>query len=138
MTPKRWNTSAVSRIDSGIAVSVIRLVRKFHRNTNRTTNTQTVPSRIASTTLSIGASMKSAWRKMFALDLHVPGGSVALDLVQHPVDPRRQSPSVLAPGCFWTVRITAGPPADPPSSSDADAAVAARGPGRRSARRPRP
>ncbi len=44
------NTSAVVTIESGIAVSVIAVVRKLSRNRNSTITTRTAPSRKASAT----------------------------------------------------------------------------------------
>ena len=57
--PKAPNTNAVMIIDSGIAVSVMNVVRKLTRNKNRTITTRMLPSRSAPTTFSIAMSIKS-------------------------------------------------------------------------------
>src|SRR5439155_1580822 len=75
--PKAWNTSAVMRIDSGMAVRVMTLVRTFHRNTNSTTNTQTLPSRLARPALhhpAAGEHVRLLGRVGQLLQRHVLGG----------------------------------------------------------------
>ena len=52
---KALKTIAVTRTDKGMAVSVMKLVRRFQRKRNRMSSTHMVPSRIASTTLSTAA-----------------------------------------------------------------------------------
>ena len=47
-SPKAVNTRPVMTIDSGMAVSVMNVVRKFSRNRNRMTTTRMPPSRKAS------------------------------------------------------------------------------------------
>ena len=54
-------TSAVMRIESGIAVSVMNVVRTFIRNRKRITTTSSPPSRSASATFSIARSMNDRW-----------------------------------------------------------------------------
>ena len=49
--PSHLNTSPVITIDSGMAVSVMKVVRKLSRKRNSTITTSTPPSRRASTTL---------------------------------------------------------------------------------------
>ena len=56
---KPKNTSIVMPKDIGMAVSVMRVVRKFSRNRNRMIVTMIAPSRIASTRLPMAWSMKS-------------------------------------------------------------------------------
>ena len=60
--PISQKAMAVTAIDSGMAVSVMIVVRRFIRKTSSTINTRIAPSRTASTTLTIARSMKSAWR----------------------------------------------------------------------------
>ena len=55
---------AVARIDIGIAVSEIAVVRQFSRNANSTAATTTAPSISTERKLRIEASMKLACRKM--------------------------------------------------------------------------
>ena len=40
--PAKWNTTAVARIETGMAVSEIAVVRTFSRNANSTTATTTI------------------------------------------------------------------------------------------------
>ncbi len=58
--PSRWNARAVTASDSGIAISEMAVVRALNRKANSTMATRIAPSRSASTTLPIDASMKSA------------------------------------------------------------------------------
>ena len=60
VSPKYLNTSTVTRIDTGMAVSEMIVVRVFSRNANNTSATMMAPSRKASATLAIECSMKSA------------------------------------------------------------------------------
>jgi hypothetical protein len=60
--------------DSGMAVRVIALARRFARNSKTMTTTSTPPSRSARKTLATATSMKSAWRKM-RRSIVIPGGS---------------------------------------------------------------
>ena len=111
VSPSPAKTSAVVSTESGIAASVMRLVRKFQRNRKSTTKTQIAPSRIACTTLSTAVRMKSACRN--SRSSRTPPGSA--------IPPRtasscRSSALVSTPGCFWIATITAGPPRVVPSS----------------------
>ena len=58
--PNQYMTMALAKNDSGMAVSVMAVVRRFSRNRNSTIATMTVESRSAVLTLSIAASMKLA------------------------------------------------------------------------------
>ncbi len=57
--PKPAKIIAVITSDSGIAVSVINVVRKFIRKINKSTTTNTPPSARASITLSIARSINA-------------------------------------------------------------------------------
>ena len=57
--PNHLKTRPVTTIESGIAVSVMNVVRKFSRNRNRMMTTRMPPSRSASITLSMLRSMNS-------------------------------------------------------------------------------
>ena len=57
--PSALNTNPVVTIERGIAVSVMKVVRKFSRNKNSITTTSRPPSRSASTTLATARSMKT-------------------------------------------------------------------------------
>ncbi len=61
-SPIAWNTMAVARIETGIAVSEITVVRTFKRNANSTTATTTIASRRTVVTFFTEVSMKSACR----------------------------------------------------------------------------
>ena len=74
VTPNARKISSVAMIDSGMAVRVMTLVRTLARNRNSTRNTQMVPSRMASMTLSTAVRMKSACRKM-CRSMTTPGGN---------------------------------------------------------------
>ena len=55
--PNQWNTSPVIKMESGMAVSVMKVVRKFIRKRNRMMTTRIPPSLRASMTFSIARSM---------------------------------------------------------------------------------
>ena len=61
-TSKILNTMAVMARESGIAVRVMTVVRKFSRKRKSTMTTSSEPSRTASSTFPTARSMKSAWR----------------------------------------------------------------------------
>ncbi len=58
--PKAWNTMAVARIDTGMAVSEMTVVRQLRRNRNSTTATTAMASSSTFSTLPMEAAMKSA------------------------------------------------------------------------------
>ena len=60
LSPNTAKTTAVITIESGIAVRVMNVVRRFIRNRNRMTRTRIAPSRSASTTFSIARSMNDS------------------------------------------------------------------------------
>lgn len=111
--PSRWKASAVTASDSGIATSEIRVVRALSRKANSTIATRMAPSRSASTTLPIEASMKFAWRNS-TVGAEIPAGrpclssasAVSMSCVRRTVSPA---------GCFCTLTITAGLPFMPAS-----------------------
>src|SRR3989337_1241319 len=105
-SPKYWNTSAVASSDTGIATSEMSGVRRLSRNRNRITATRMAPSRSASSTLPIEASMKSAClnRNCGASN---PCGS-PFDSSAIAFSTARVSVTLSALGCFCTDRMTAG------------------------------
>ncbi len=106
VSPKSEITSTPATSDSGMASAEISVVRRLPRKRKRTMTTSTAPSRSATATLRIATWMKSAWRK-FSVSIFTPWGS---DL-ERPASRRsisRVSARVLASGCFWTERMTAG------------------------------
>ena len=106
--PNQRKISTVSRIEIGMAVSELMLVRKFHMKMNSTTTTQIAPSRMASTTFSTAASMKSACLKI-RCSMTIPSGKSSCSSPST-VPICRSSFRVSALGCFWTARMTADPP----------------------------
>ena len=58
--PMRWKTMAADRIDTGIAVSEIAVVRQLSRKANSTIATTEIASISTRSTLRIDVSMKSA------------------------------------------------------------------------------
>lgn len=60
--PMAWNTMAVARIETGIAVSEMTVVRTFSRKANSTTATTTMASTSTVVTFFTEVSMKSACR----------------------------------------------------------------------------
>ena len=64
LTPNHLNVSTVIANDSGIAMSVMAVVRKFSRKRNSTIVTMIAPSRMASLRLPMACSMKSPWRNI--------------------------------------------------------------------------
>ena len=99
--------------DSGIAVSVINVVRKFRRNKNRTIATKIAPSRKASSTLLIELSIKFACRKSFVL-ISISSGRVFCSSLTAS-STFSVNGSVSPFGDFCTDIITAGCPFAPPS-----------------------
>ena len=91
-----------------MAVSVMTLVRMLARKIMSTTNTQKVPSRIASTTLSMAAWMKSAWRKT-RRSTTTPGGASRWSS-SSALSSFGVRSSVFAVGCFWMASMTLLPP----------------------------
>ena len=59
-SPARWKATAVARIETGMAVSEITVVRTFRRNANSTTATTTMASIRTRSTFAIDVSMKFA------------------------------------------------------------------------------
>ncbi len=106
--PSRWNTSAVVRIETGIAVSEIRVVRRFRRNRNSTSATTAIASTSTRSTLPIEVSMKSACRNRI-LSAEMPAGSEGA-MSSSAASIERVSATVSTSGCFSTETITAGLP----------------------------
>ena len=105
--PKSEITSTPATRDSGIASAEMNVERRLPRKRKRMTTTRIPPSRSATETLRIAISMKSAWRK-FSFWITTPGRKGPLQVVQSTRSISRVSSRVFAPGCFWTLRMTAG------------------------------
>ena len=106
LRPIAFITTAVTTNDSGIAVSVITVVRRLSRNRNRTITTRIAPSRNASSTLLTEAAMKLACRNSTLTS--TSAGSAVPRASARTRSTAAVSATVSAPGCFWTLRITAG------------------------------
>jgi len=91
-----------------MAIAEMKVVRRLPRNRKRMTTTRIPPSRRATETFRIATSMKSACRKL-SFSMTTPGGS-ARCRSSRTRSVSRVSARVFAPGCFWTLRITAGLP----------------------------
>ena len=91
--PKALNTSAVMRIEIGMAVSEISVARTFIRNRNSTTATTSAASTSTRSTLSIDVSMKVACRNWTLLAV-TPCGQGLLDAVELRLDGARQADGV--------------------------------------------
>ena len=76
---------AVARIETGIAVSEITVVRQFSRNANSTTATTTPASSSTRSTFRIDVSMKLAWRNTNLVGLDALRQR-RRDLLQRPLD----------------------------------------------------
>ena len=104
--PSSLKMIAVVRIETGMAVSEMAVVRQLSRNANRMTATTRAASSSTRSTFWIEFSMKLAWRKMISLALTPDGrlgSSSASTCVICCV-----SFTVSTLGCFSTETITAG------------------------------
>ena len=111
--PAALNTRAVTSSDNGMAVSEMTVVRTFSRKAKSTITTRMAPSRRASSTLVRELLMNSDWRNRRVLNrtsLGSEGCRSAKAASTCLVKSR-----VLAPGCFSTLRMTAGRPFTLPS-----------------------
>ena len=104
--PSAWNTSAVTRMETGIAVSEMSVVRRLSRKANSTTATMIAPSRSASSTFSIEDSMNAACLKMISGAATPAGSDRDRSASATPIS--CVSRTVSAVGCFCTEMITAG------------------------------
>ena len=104
---------AVTASDKGIATSEIKVVRADNRKANNTMATMMAPSRKASVTLPMDASMKSAWRNN-TFGAANPTGSPCLRS-PNAASMAWVSLTVSAAGCFCTLTMTAGTPLYPAS-----------------------
>ena len=111
--PARWKAIAVARIEIGMAVSEITVVRTFRRNANSTMATTTMASTRTRSTLAMEVSMKFAWRNRTWSAL-IPFGRVAVTSFRA-ASISRVSFTVSMSGCFSTETMTAGLPMKPPS-----------------------
>ncbi|MNX72516.1 hypothetical protein D3C86_1038720 [compost metagenome] len=75
--PKAFMNRKVTTNERGMAVRVMKVVRKFNRKRKSTISTRIAPSRRASSTLATDASMKCAWRNRSPLRL-ISAGRVRL------------------------------------------------------------
>ena len=103
----------VTMSDSGMAVSVMHVVRKLKRKKNKTTTTRRAPSRNASLTFLIARSMKALWRKISVCTV-TPFGKVSFTFAISR-SMALVSEAVSALGCFWMLKMTAGLPLTPAS-----------------------
>ena len=94
------------RIETGIAVSEIRVVRQFNRNANSTTATTIAASTSTRSTLRIDVSMKFDCRKMI-WSAFMPFGSEGV-ISASACSISRVSRTVSISGCFSTETTTAG------------------------------
>ena len=104
--PKSEMVRMPASSESGMASAEMAVVRTLPRNRNRMISTRIAPSRRAAVTFSIATSMKSAWRK-FSFSMVTPSGRLRASRASA-WSIWRVRASVLAPGCFWTLRMTAG------------------------------
>ena len=111
--PNHWKTMNVTKSDSGMAVRVMKVVRKLRRKRNSTIETMRLPSRRASTTFAMARSMKFDCRKMSSWS-ETPSGSVDWSAWSS-FSMARVSWTVSTPGCFETASRTAGSPLTPAS-----------------------
>ena len=102
-TPNHLNVSIVIPNESGIAVSVMNVVRKLSRKRNRTTVTMTAPSAMAFFKLPMAFSIKSACRKSSRAS--TPSGSVFCNSATA-VSTFVVSATVSKPGDFVILMIT--------------------------------
>ena len=84
-SPIRWKMMAVDRIETGMAVSEIAVVRQLSRKANSTTATTATASKRTLVTLSTEVWMKLAWRKRM-LSALMPCGQRARELGQGALD----------------------------------------------------
>ena len=112
-SPKYLKTSAVIRIEIGIAVSEINVVRQLNRNRNSTIATTISASTRTRSTLPIDASIKFDCLNRMSFSRTSAGTTRAMS--SRAVSISRVSFTVSALGCFWTERITAALPMKPAS-----------------------
>src|SRR5262245_55073447 len=98
----------VIRIEIGMAVSEIAVVRQFNRNRNKTAATTTSASASTLLTLSIDVSMNDACRNKISMVVIVLGSTRLSSVSAASIS--LVSFSVSALGCFCTVSITEGLP----------------------------
>ena len=111
--PKYLNTSAVMKMDTGMAVSAITVGLSVPRNTNKITATNTEAPMSLPCSVVTDASMKLAWRKV-TRGASMPAGSEFFRSTSA-ASMLRVRPMVSAVGCFWMPRMTAPCPSKPAS-----------------------
>jgi len=105
-SPKSSKTIAVTRKDSGMAVSVMAVMRRFARKSSRMTVTRMLPYLSLPLTPAIETSMKSDCLKISGFT-STPFGSVRW-ISAMAASTRSVSATVSVPGCFWIDITTAG------------------------------
>ena len=106
-TPNHLKTSSAVTNESGIAVSVMKVVRKFSRKRNSTMVTMIAPSRMASLRLPMACEMKSPCRKSSSTS--TPAGSEGFSSASA-CSIAAVSLSVSKPGDLSMLRMTPGSP----------------------------
>ena len=125
-SPSHLKTRIAVRMDKGMAVSEISMVRKLPRKKNSTpaTKNEAISSFICR--LPSEASMKSAWRKKTCGAL-MPAGRLPF-MSASAASRRRVRSTVSAVGCFWMLRMTAGLATSPSSKPPSPRLIAAEKP----------
>ena len=111
--PNALNTSTVIRIEIGMAISEMKVVRTFSRNRKRMTATTATASSSTFSTLPMEVWMKLACLNRISSAWTPFGRNCAKSLNARSTS--AVSSVVSAPGCFCTDRITAGLPLTPAS-----------------------
>ena len=111
--PTRRKTSVVNTSDSGMAVSVMNVVRKFSRNRNKTMMTSTAPITSASATLKIPRSMKFFNRNSSLLTMMSAGSDASTSA--NAAATSSVSFRVSTCGCLTVVNTIPGRPLTLPS-----------------------
>ena len=104
--PKAEMTRTPATSERGMARAEIKVARRLPRKRKSTISTRKAPSRSAIDTLRTATEMKSACRKFWVSIFTPAGNAFARSASTRSVS--RVSSRVLAPGCFWTLKTTAG------------------------------
>ena len=107
LRPNHWKVSSVTAKLSGIAMSVMKVVRRLIRKSSSTTVTITAPSTMAFFRLPTALSMKSRWRNSTVAS--TPSGSEGWSPAMA-ASIFSVRPMVSKPGDFTTLMITPGLP----------------------------
>ena len=106
LAPRASSTSTAASSESGIASTVMAVAAALIRKAKTISTTSRAPSRRAVSTLATAKRMKSAWRKS-RVSISIPAGRPAW-ISARTSSSRSVSSRVLASGCFWIARTTAG------------------------------